>query len=153
MATLEQALQELHEAEKPVEISWLWDGGIEVKAGEGESAFSTVAGVLPWLQHWYGLKPGASPDALETELQKIYDSEINVTIRVGGKDILVALGNDFTGFALEGTVSRTSDVLSWLQNAIHKRWSISKYDVERLGGNVHATDGGDAIRRKWRRSG
>ena len=34
----------------------------------------------------------------------------------------------------EGKVSRTSDVLPWLQKAIHERYSMSKYDVERLGG-------------------
>ena len=91
--------------------------------------------VLPWLQHLYNLKSsGTSPDALETELQKIYDSEINVTIRIVGKNILVALGNDFTGFDAEGKLIRISDVLPWLQRAIHERCSMSKYDVERLGG-------------------
>ena len=135
MRTLEQALQELHEAGKPVEIFWLWDGGVEVKAGEEERNFRSAAEVLLWLQHWYSLKSnGESPDALETELQKIYDSEINVTIRIGGKNILVALGNDFTGFDAEGKVIRISDVLAWLQRALHERYSMSKYDVERLGG-------------------
>src|SRR4051794_21302852 len=32
MGALESALQELHEAGKRMEISWLWDGGIEVNA-------------------------------------------------------------------------------------------------------------------------
>lgn len=135
MQTLEKALQELHDAKKPVEISWLWDGGVEAKAGKEERNFSSVLEVLPWLHHWYGLKPIASrPDAFETELQKIYDSEINVTIRIGGKNVFVALGNDFTGFDAEGKISRTSNILPWLQRAIHKRYSMSKYDVERLGG-------------------
>ena len=93
MRTLEQVLQELHEAGKRVEISWLWDGGVEVKAGEEQRDFRSVAEVLPWLQHWYGLKSsGTSPDALETELQKIYDSEINVTIRIGGQKSLSLWG-------------------------------------------------------------
>ena len=71
-----------------------------------------MAEVLPWLQHWYGLKPsGTTSDALETELQKMYDSEINVTVRTGGTGIFVALGNDFTGFDMEGDVSKTADVL------------------------------------------
>jgi hypothetical protein len=135
MGTLEHALQELQEEGKPVEISWLWDGGVDVKAGGEMRNFRSVPEVLPWLQHWYGLKSWeASPDALETELQKIYDSEINVTIWIGGKDILVALGNDFTGFDAKGKVSRMSDVLPWLQRAIHEGYSMSKYDVERLGG-------------------
>jgi hypothetical protein len=34
MGTLEQTLQELHEAKKAVEISWLWHGGVDVKAGD-----------------------------------------------------------------------------------------------------------------------
>ena len=135
METLEEALQELHEAGKPVEISWLWDGGVEVKAGEEERTFRSVTEVLPWLRHWYGLKSsGTGAYALETELQKIYDSEINVTIRLGGRNIVIALGNDFTGFDAEGKVSRISDILPWIQAAIHERYSMSKYDVERLGG-------------------
>jgi hypothetical protein len=122
MGTLEQALQELHEAGKPVEISWLWDGGVDVKAGGEKRNFRSVPEVQRWLQHWYGLKPrDASPDALETELQKIYDSEINITIRIGGRDIRVALGNDFIGFDAKGKVSRMSDVLPWLQ-----RWRSTK---------------------------
>jgi hypothetical protein len=36
---LEHALQELHEQGKQVEISWLWDGGIDVKAGDEERNF------------------------------------------------------------------------------------------------------------------
>ena len=46
MRTLEQALQELHQEGKPVEISWLWDGGVEVKAGEEERNFRSVAELL-----------------------------------------------------------------------------------------------------------
>ena len=135
METLEEALQELHEAGKPVEISWLWDGGVEVKAGEEERTFRSVTEVLPWLRHWYGLKSsGTGAYTLETELQKIYDSEINITICMGGTDIIVALGNDFTGFNAQHKVSRTSDVLFWLQKAIHECYPTSKYDVERLGG-------------------
>jgi hypothetical protein len=55
MRTLEQALQELQEAGKTVEIFWLWDGGVEVKAGKEVRNFRSVVEVLPWLQHWYGL--------------------------------------------------------------------------------------------------
>ena len=135
MGTLQQALQHLHEAGKPIEISWLWDGGVDVNAGGEGKNFRSVSDVLPWLQHWYDLKPrGTRADPLETELQKIYDSEINVTIRTGGKHVVVALGNDFTGFADEGKASSMPEVLRWIQQAIHKHYSISKYDVERLGG-------------------
>jgi hypothetical protein len=62
--------------------------GIEVNAGAEERNFGFASEVLPWLQHWYGLgSRDARSDELEMELQKIYDSEINVTIRVGGNDI------------------------------------------------------------------
>ena len=135
MGTLEQALQELLEAGKRIEISWLWDGGVEVNVGGEERNFGLVSEVLPWLQHWFGLKDrGARPDALATELQKIYDSEINITIRTGGKKVFVGLGNDFTGFEAERTVIKASEVIPWLQKAIHEHAAISKYDVERLGG-------------------
>src|SRR3954447_22359503 len=135
MGALESALQELHEAGKRIEISWLWDGGIEVNAGGEEKNFSLVSEVLPWLQHWFGLNDReARAGALETELQKIYDSEINITIRTGGKKVFVGLGNDFTGFQAEGAVTKVSEVLSWLQQAIHEHSAVSKYDVERLGG-------------------
>jgi hypothetical protein len=74
MPTLEQILQDLHDAAKPVQISWLWDGGIEVNAGAEERNFGSASEVLPWLQHWYGLgSRDARSDELETELQKIYD--------------------------------------------------------------------------------
>jgi hypothetical protein len=133
--TLEHTLQHLHELGKRVEFSWLWDGGVDVKAGEEERNFPSVAEVLPWLQHWYGLKrSGTTSDALETELQKMYDSEINVAVRTGGGGIFVALGNDFTGFDMEGEVSKTADVLPWLRSAIHELFPMSKYDVEGLGG-------------------
>lgn len=51
---LTQALQELHEQGKQVEISWLWDGGVDVKAGDEERSFRRIADVTPWLRHWYG---------------------------------------------------------------------------------------------------
>ena len=132
MGTLEQALQQLQEAGKPVEMSWLWDGGVEVNAGGEERVFSAVSEVLPWLQHWYGLGRVAHPDSPAEELQKIYDSEINI-IRTGDKRIFVGLGNSFTGFEPHGWVSSASGILPWLQKAIHRHIPMSKYDVERLG--------------------
>jgi hypothetical protein len=132
-------LQELHEVKKAMEISWLWDGGVDVKAGDEERNFGSVAEVRPWLwqkvRFWYGLKPDEDSDVLETELQKIYDSEINITIRTGGEGILVALGNDFTGFAAEEKVTAASEIQFWLEKAIHERYPGSKYDIERLGGS------------------
>ena len=135
MAMLEQTLQSLHQAGKRVEITWLWDGGVDVNAGGEERNFRLVSEIAPWLQHWYGVKPsGGYSDSLEHELQKIYDSEINITLRTGDNDLFIALGNDFTGFTAEGKLARVADVVSWLQNAIHEHYPSSKYDVERLGG-------------------
>ena len=135
MGRLESALQRLHDEGKPIEITWFWDDGVDVKAGDEMRNFRTVAEVLPWLQHWYSLKQTLQKaDALETELQKIYDSEINITLRIGGNRISVALGNDFTGFEARGKPASMAEVLPWLQKAIHKHYPMSKYDVERLGG-------------------
>ena len=77
-----------------------------------------------------GFRPG-----MQAELQKIYDSEINIEIswRDAGP-IAVKLGNEFYGFAAEASVGNMSEVLPWLQKAIHDHFSLSKYDVERLGG-------------------
>jgi hypothetical protein len=137
---LAKALQQLHEQEKEVEISWLWDGGVDVRAGDEERNFRAVADISPWLRHWYGL--GANePDQLENELQKIYDSEIHLTIRTGGERILVALGTDFTGLERKGYVDEASDILPRLQSLIHESAPISKYDVERLGGRFTAEMG------------
>jgi hypothetical protein len=131
---LELAIQELHQQGKQVEISWLWDGGVDVNAGGEEKNFRTVADVTPWLRHWYGL--GATPDRdqLATEFQKVYDSEIHVTLRTGGKQILVALETDFTGLEEAGYIISASEILPRLQSVIHKYAPMSKYDVERLGG-------------------
>ena len=135
MARLGLILQSVHEAGKRVEISWLWDGGVDVSAGGEERNFRSISDVPSWLQHWYGLTPtDLRSDTLEQELQKIYDSEINVTLRTGDKDLFVAPGNDFTGFSAEGNLVRVADVIPWFQNAIHAHYPFSKYDVERLGG-------------------
>jgi hypothetical protein len=68
---------------------------------------------------------------LETELQKMYDSEIHVDIGWlwdGGID--VSIGND----EVTGNVSTVTEVLPWLQDAIAKHYPESKYQVERMGG-------------------
>ena len=81
----------------------------------------------------YGLKANER-DQLASELQKIYDSEIHVTIRTVGNTILVALGTEFTGLEAKALVNSASEVLPRLQKLIHKHSFRSKYDVERLGG-------------------
>jgi hypothetical protein len=53
---LEQELQEIYDSEINVSISWLWDGGIDVKLGDemngydAEANVKTVAEIVPWLQ-------------------------------------------------------------------------------------------------------
>ena len=56
---------------------------------------------------------------LEDELQRIYDSEINVCISWlwdGGID--VRLGDEMNGYLAEENVSSTGDIVPWLQEAI-----------------------------------
>jgi hypothetical protein len=49
-------LQRIYDSEINVRISWLWDGGIEVRLGDemngflAEETVPCVAGVVPWLQ-------------------------------------------------------------------------------------------------------
>ena len=69
-------------------------------------------------------------DSLETELQKMYDSEIHVDIGWlwdGGID--VSIGND----EVTGNVRTVAEILPWLQTAIAKPYPDSQYNVERLG--------------------
>src|SRR6476469_2537437 len=56
-------LQKIYDSEINVEISWLWDGGIDVRLGDKMNGFLaeenvvSVADILPWLQeaiaHFY----------------------------------------------------------------------------------------------------
>ena len=58
------------------------------------------------------------PD-LAVELQKIYDSEINVRIGWfwdGG--IEIRLGDDMNGYLAEETVRTVAEIVPWLQEAI-----------------------------------
>ena len=65
---------------------------------------------------------------LADELQKIYDSEINV--RIGwfwDCGIEVRLGDDMNGFLAEETVRSVADVIPWLQEAIARFYPESTY--------------------------
>jgi hypothetical protein len=149
MGTLAQELQELHDERVGVKIAWLWNGGVEVEilSSSGESidgtSLDSVADILPWLtkavakdypQKNYTLSPGIGGDMLEDELQKIYDSEINVELSwLPLSAISAKLGNESYGFNEQGVVSVMSEVLPWLQTAIHKHFPESRYDAERRG--------------------
>jgi hypothetical protein len=76
----------------------------------------------------------ASMGTLEEELQKIYDSEINISISSmwdAGFDL--KLGGELGGFVEEGQVRSVADILPWLQEAIAKHYPESQYHVERIG--------------------
>jgi hypothetical protein len=65
---------------------------------------------------------------LEQELQRIYDSEINLRISWlwdGGID--VRLGDDMNGYMAEESVRSISDILPWLQEAIAHFYPNSTY--------------------------
>jgi hypothetical protein len=65
---------------------------------------------------------------LAVELQKIYDSEIN--LRIGwlwDGGIEVRLGDEMNGFMAQETVSSTADIVRWLQEAIAHFYPNSSY--------------------------
>jgi hypothetical protein len=66
--------------------------------------------------------------SLEKELQKIYDSEINVSISWfwdGGID--VKLGDEMNGYVAEEQLKRIDEILPWLQKAIAEHYPNSTY--------------------------
>jgi hypothetical protein len=70
----------------------------------------------------------AAMGTLEQELQKIYNSEINLSISWmwdAGFDL--KLGDEFGGFVEEGQVRSVADILPWFQEAIAKRYPTSQY--------------------------
>ena len=65
---------------------------------------------------------------LAVELQKIYDSEINVEIGwVWDGGIEVRLGDRINGFLAEENVKSSSDIIPWLQEAIAHFYPQSQY--------------------------
>jgi ribosomal protein L37AE/L43A len=65
---------------------------------------------------------------LAAELQRIYDSEIN--IRIGwmwDAGIEVRLGDEMNGFKAEETVPAAEEILAWLQEAIAHFYPESTY--------------------------
>jgi hypothetical protein len=65
---------------------------------------------------------------LATELQKIYDSEINVRIGwLWDGGIEVRLGDELGGFLAEEVVPSVADIAAWLQEAIAHFYPGSTY--------------------------
>ena len=75
----------------------------------------------------------ASAMGMEQELQKMYDSEINVAISWfwdGGID--VKLGHEMTGFKAEGNVASVAEIVPWLQAAIAEHYPTSVYNIAQI---------------------
>jgi hypothetical protein len=67
---------------------------------------------------------------LAVELQKIYDSEINVEITISwlwDSGIQVRLGDHLNGFLAETNIPLVADILPWLQEAIAHFYPDSPY--------------------------
>ena len=138
MGTLEEELQKIHDAKIGVCITWLWDGGVDVRLFDekGELVDDTnvekIADILPWMEvavkkHFakanYQRGYETAAGKLQNELQKIYDSEINIEISwLDDGPIAVKLGNEFYAFCAQVNVSKISEVLLWLEQAIHERF-------------------------------
>jgi hypothetical protein len=72
--------------------------------------------------------------ALETELQKIYESEINVQISwMWDAGFRLGLGDCVNGFIAEVTVNTVEEILLWLQQGIAEYFPDSTYQTERKG--------------------
>lgn len=66
--------------------------------------------------------------SLEQELQKIYDSELNVEISwFWDSGVDVKLGDKMNGFKAETNVEKIADILPWLQQAILEHYPMSTY--------------------------
>ena len=65
---------------------------------------------------------------LEGELQKIYDSEINVEISwFWDSGVTIRLGDPLNGYLVQTTVMAIADVVPWLQRAIARHYPDSTY--------------------------
>jgi len=95
MGTLERELQKIHDAGIGVSITSLWDGGVDMRllreggAVAEEGSVEEIAAVLPWLRRTikkcfpnadYEPAYENADGKLQAELQKVYDSEINIEI-------------------------------------------------------------------------
>jgi hypothetical protein len=65
---------------------------------------------------------------LAVELQKIYDSEINLSIGwLWDGGVTVRLGDEIGGYLAEETVESVSGIILWLQEAIVRFYPTSTY--------------------------
>jgi len=79
---------------------------------------------------------------LAAELQKIYDSEINIRISwLWDGGIEVWLGDEMNGFLAQETAKSAAEIASWLQEAIAHFYPESTYAAsldQRIGGQAVA---------------
>jgi hypothetical protein len=97
---------------------------------DGTTAHQNRSSCSPFVRFQIGGRMFAM-DSLEKELQRIYDSEIHLEIGWlwdGGIDIKLGNGE------VSGHVQTVAEILPWIQAAIAKHFSDSKYHVERMGG-------------------
>jgi hypothetical protein len=70
---------------------------------------------------------------LEEELQRIYDSEINVEISwFWDSGVAIKLGDPMNGYVAQTEVKTMADVIPWLRAAIAKHYPNSTY-IKNLG--------------------
>jgi hypothetical protein len=75
---------------------------------------------------------------LEEELQKIYDSEINVEISwFWDSGVAINLGDPMNGYVAQTEVKTMADVIPWLKRAIAKHCPDSTY-IKNLGDSAPA---------------
>ena len=80
---------------------------------------------FPWAT--MGNMPADGED-LAQDLQKIYDIEINISVRwFWDCGITLRLGDEMNGFLAEETVQSAADILPWLQEAIAHFFPTSTY--------------------------
>ena len=73
---------------------------------------------------------------MEEELQKMYDSEINVDISwFWDSGIDVKLGDQMNGYDAEAQLKTIAEIIPWLQAQIAKHYPLSTYHRSRTKGN------------------
>ena len=97
------------------------------------SPFADGTATISAWERWYIEGVDATRTDLAAELQRIYDSEINVEISwLWDGGIEVKLGDSMNGFVAETLVATISDVVPWLKEAINSHFPRSKYNLDRL---------------------
>src|SRR5215203_4506551 len=83
---------------------------------------------------WTPMRRCYSPAmSMEHELQRMYESEINVSISWFWDDgIDLKLGDPMNGFKAEGNVASVAEIVPWLQAAIATHYPTSVYNIAQI---------------------